>query len=119
MVNARQAAPPAAGSDTESYVSVGEGFSDDGYSSAGNNSSDADEEDGNRLHGGPQGATSMMGAADVQRRVSELLAAVLGGPVPEPEAPLMAAGLDSLGAVELRNSLQVRTVVGNIVVPVH
>lgn len=43
----------------------------------------------------------------MQSLVAETVAAVLGGSVAA-DAPLMAAGLDSLGAVELRNSLEGR-----------
>ena len=45
-----------------------------------------------------------LGRAAVEERVAAAAAAVLGGPVP-PSASLMESGLDSLGAVELRNSL--------------
>jgi acyl carrier protein len=41
----------------------------------------------------------------VREAVAEAVETLLGGPVPA-EEPLMAAGLDSLGAVELRNMLQ-------------
>lgn len=42
---------------------------------------------------------------EVLARVQETVATVLGRPV-APDEPLMAAGLDSLGAVELRNALE-------------
>ena len=47
-------------------------------------------------------------SSEVQRRVLEVLSSVLGTSAPGADVPLMAAGLDSLGAVELRNSLQVK-----------
>ena len=43
----------------------------------------------------------------VQGDVSEAVRSVLGASVP-PDAPLMSSGLDSLGAVELRNALEAR-----------
>ncbi|KAJ9518952.1 hypothetical protein QJQ45_026209, partial [Haematococcus lacustris] len=59
---------------------------------------------GGRRAGG-QGARQVT-AEQVQRQVQEVVAAVMGrSDVPATE-PLMSAGLDSLGAVELRNSLQ-------------
>ena len=48
--------------------------------------------------------TAAAAAGDVLRRVAAVVAGVLGKHV-EPGEPLMEAGLDSLGAVELRNSL--------------
>jgi acyl carrier protein len=54
-------------------------------------------------------APAEVDAAEVEQQVREAVAeaveSLLGGPVP-PEEPLMAAGLDSLGAVELHNMLQ-------------
>ena len=56
-------------------------------------------------------ATTALSAADrkaaVQAQVAEAVSAILGGSVGADE-PLMAAGLDSLGAVELKNSLEGR-----------
>jgi acyl carrier protein len=43
--------------------------------------------------------------ASVAALVSEAVAGVIGADV-APDQPLMAAGLDSLGAVELRNALE-------------
>ncbi len=48
-----------------------------------------------------------MEAADVQAQISDLLARMLGAAV-QPDQPLMEAGLDSLGAVELRTSLSAK-----------
>lgn len=48
---------------------------------------------------------SLMSRAQLLDLVSSTLAGLLGTAVPTDE-PLMAAGLDSLGAIELRNSLQ-------------
>ncbi len=44
----------------------------------------------------------------VQRVVREVVSGVLGQKDIAPDAPLMSSGLDSLGAVELRNSLESR-----------
>jgi hypothetical protein len=44
----------------------------------------------------------------LQAQVSDAVATILGRGVAADE-PLVAAGLDSLGSVELRNSLQVRS----------
>lgn len=59
----------------------------------------------------PQQSESRAASANARRQeqvaaaVSAAVAGVLGSSV-DPEAPLMAAGLDSLGSVELRNSLE-------------
>jgi acyl carrier protein len=45
--------------------------------------------------------------SEVQRQVEDAVASTLGAPV-APDAPLMAAGLDSLGAVQLRGALEAR-----------
>jgi acyl carrier protein len=50
------------------------------------------------------GATSAISKEAVAEQVAAAVAAVLGAPV-APSASLMEAGLDSLGSVELRNSL--------------
>ena len=56
-----------------------------------------------------QAAAPLMSAEEVRLLVDSLVAAALGGSDPPGgEEPLMGAGLDSLGAVELRNGLQVR-----------
>ncbi|GBG00647.1 type I polyketide synthase, partial [Raphidocelis subcapitata] len=44
---------------------------------------------------------------EVQQQVEDAVASVLGRPIAA-DAPLMASGLDSLGAVELRNALEAR-----------
>ena len=55
-----------------------------------------------------QAAAPLMSAEEVRLLVDSLVAAALGGSDPPGgEEPLMGAGLDSLGAVELRNGLQV------------
>ena len=46
-------------------------------------------------------------AADISREVAEMAASLVGHAL-EPHQPLMEAGLDSLGAVELRTSLAER-----------
>lgn len=59
----------------------------------------------------PRQSESRAASASARRQeqvaaaVSAAVAGVLGSSV-DPEAPLMAAGLDSLGSVELRNSLE-------------
>ncbi|KAI8473970.1 MAG: hypothetical protein J3K34DRAFT_383389, partial [Monoraphidium minutum] len=66
--------------------------------------------------GAPRGPTSRASGAalapaarrrHVEQQVEGVIASVLGAPV-APDAPLMASGLDSLGAVELRSSLEAR-----------
>lgn len=52
-----------------------------------------------------QATAITIGVAEVENQVQEALQNILGGTV-LPSKPLMAAGLDSLGAVELRNSLE-------------
>jgi acyl carrier protein len=53
------------------------------------------------------GAPAGMSLAAVKELVFSLVQEVLGAPVADDE-PLMAAGLDSLGSVELRNTLEAR-----------
>ena len=53
----------------------------------------------------PKPAAAALSAAEVAVQISGLVRAVVGAEVPADE-PLMSAGLDSLAAVELRNSLQ-------------
>jgi acyl carrier protein len=53
--------------------------------------------------GGP--ARARISREGIATMVHEAVAAVLGPDV-NPDEPLMASGLDSLGAVELRNALQ-------------
>ena len=56
-------------------------------------------------------AAAAAAAAQSDRVAAEVMAAVaeiLGTPAVDPAQPLLAAGLDSLGAVELRNSLEGR-----------
>ena len=50
-------------------------------------------------------AVTVVDIPAVEQRVQGAVAAILGAAVP-PSEPLMAAGLDSLGTVELRNSLE-------------
>ncbi len=57
-----------------------------------------------RAAAAPRAASGRISKDAVTERVASAAAAVLGGPV-APTASLMEAGLDSLGAVELRNSL--------------
>lgn len=61
--------------------------------------------------GGRGGSTLQAGpgvdAMSISTLVQGLVEAAVGGAV-EPDQPLMAAGLDSIAAMELRNSLQVR-----------
>ena len=63
--------------------------------------------------GGVAGEVALDSEA-VRLLVQSTVEGVLGQAV-EPEAPLMAAGLDSLGATEVRNGLQVRGVRGLVV----
>jgi acyl carrier protein len=53
------------------------------------------------------GQAAPAAAAEVGLQVQETVASILGHSV-SPDEPLMAAGLDSLGAVELRNALEGR-----------
>jgi hypothetical protein len=55
---------------------------------------------------GPRGAAAAASSEALQAQVSDAVATILGRGVASDE-PLVAAGLDSLGSVELRNSLQV------------
>ena len=48
---------------------------------------------------------NLQNVAELQQQVAEIVSSIIGGQV-DPSAPLMASGLDSLAAVELRNSLQ-------------
>ncbi|KAL4451846.1 hypothetical protein ABPG75_007508, partial [Micractinium tetrahymenae] len=53
-------------------------------------------------------ASAAAHAEQVSVQVSTVVSEILGAPSLDPQQPLMAAGLDSLGAVELRNSLEGR-----------
>ena len=81
---------------------------DDGSTARDGSTSWSDSEDGSASYISAEDSYHDKGwVVNVQSRVSEVLSSVLGGPAPEPNVPLMEAGLDSLAAVELRNSLQV------------
>ena len=61
--------------------------------------------------GGPTAAAAAtvsvaVHAESVASEVSRIVAGILGSTSLDPQQPLMAAGLDSLGAVELKNSLE-------------
>lgn len=70
----------------------------------------AAQRDGDTRRAG--GADSAVSAAEraafVEEQVRDAVSSVLGGVLPAPEEPLTAAGLDSLAAVDLRNSLESR-----------
>lgn len=55
----------------------------------------------------PTTAQPLQSVEDIETQVAELVQKMIGQPISR-EQPIMEAGLDSLGAVELRSSLQAK-----------
>jgi acyl carrier protein len=66
---------------------------------------------GDQAGGKPAAAGASLSKSSISSLVLSTVSAVLGPDI-NPDEPLMASGLDSLGAVELRNSLQAQLPAG-------
>ena len=97
---AEQPPPAGAASEEGDRFSASQSSSSQGSSSEGmSDESDADVEGASTLAAAPR----VLG--DVRQTILDLASSLVGCVV-DPEEPLMAAGLDSLASVELRNNLQ-------------